>query len=126
MTSPAPSRVLDRKPTAGHVFLIKYSFDNVTWSSFYSMRAQESGNIMKFFECRVKINFTNSHTGTSEPYAGSILDIKLDATKARTFGYLEKIPFWYGRTEDDASALCAKGDGLDLLADPYNGLALPN
>ena len=104
-------KVIERRPSHGMIFLVKYSFDNKTWNQFWSEFAQENGNMLSFFGCKVKMVFTNPVNASLRTYGAEIPDVQLDGNRARTLGLVVKKPAWFEVTEDEAAGMCREQVG---------------
>jgi len=104
-------KVIERRPAFGMVFLVKYSFDNKTWNQFWSELAQENGNLLSFYGCKVKMVYSDTANGALKIYASPIQDVQLDGNRARTVGLIVKKPEWFEISEADAEGSCKESAG---------------
>lgn len=109
-------QIVEKRPHDGSVFLVKYTFDNLTWNQFYACSLHEQGASLSFFGCRVKksIGIDNALKLVSV----KIQDLVLDGNLARVLVLVVKKPEWFDNFEQ-LETLVKENDGLNPLS-PFN------
>lgn len=93
-------------PPFGHVYLVKHSMDNKTWSQFYATAARQTENQVHFTGCKVEYTYTDPLNGQIEKCGLSIPDMVLEQPRVKVMGYVVRRPKWFDISEAAARGIC--------------------